>query len=165
MTKTIIDKFIILKLDNGIKGYYFQAHNAEGVATHCGYSGLTPEQGKRAQVVAKYIGTDAAIAMWDYQFNELTGNKQALIRAAYPEIDTADKTTLKQPRELASLAYARAMKVISEPCPRCAGLGHYPSKLDEGICYRCYGRGKILPPITPKLLEELSKHFGGGANG
>lgn len=35
------------------------------------------------------------------------------------------------------------------------------TKVDNGVCHRCGGRGKVLPRLTNKLFAEISKHFGG----
>jgi hypothetical protein len=41
-------------------------------------------------------------------------------------------------------------------CPRCGGIGHIPgfSHVMGGMCFKCGGSGKILPPSDSKVQRE-----------
>ena len=162
MARPIIDKFIILQANNGIKGVYIKEFDPSNGDVHCRYNKITPEQAKTATVIAKYDGLDAVIAYWDYQFNQIPRDMQQLINVIFPNIDNADKLTLKTPLELLALATVKAKAFINKTCVLCSGRGWRYGGGSQ-ICFNCHGSGKVLPPITAHLLDELSKHLRGGA--
>ena len=163
MAKPILDRFVILQAENGITGIYIKEYNLTNGDVHCAYNKITPEQAKTAVVISQTEGLDAVAAYWEYQFNQLPIDFQHLIKVIYPNIETADKMTLKAPFELLALAIAKAKTFTNQTCPLCHGRGWRYSGGSQ-LCYDCHGSGTTLPRITPELLDTLSKHFGGGAN-
>lgn len=163
MAKPIIDRFVILQAENGITGIYIKEFDPTNGNVHCAYNKITPEQAKTAVVISQTEGLDAVAAYWEYQFNQMPIDFQHLIKVIYPNIEIADKATLKQPFELLALAIAKAKTFINKTCPLCHGRG-WRYFGGSQVCHNCRGGGKVLPPITPQLLDDLSKHFGGGGN-
>lgn len=163
MSKPIIDKFVIMQADNGVEGFYIKEYDPSNNNVQCRYNKITPEQAKTAAIIAKYDGLDAVVAFWDYQFNQMPIDFQHLIKVIYPNIEIADKATLKQPFELLALAITKTKSFTNKNCPYCGGRG-WRYFGGSQVCHNCRGGGKVLPPITPQLLDDLSKHFGGGGN-
>ena len=94
----------------------------------------------------------------------LTDTERSLILSVFPDIESKDKTTLKTPQELHGIAFRKALRHFAVPCPRCGGSGSYAqsvayTEVDSGVCHKCFGRGKVLPRLTAKKLEEIKLDY------
>lgn len=163
MAKPIINKFIVLKAENGITGFYIKEYDPTNGNIRCAYNKITPEQVKNATIVSQTEGLDANAAYWDYQFNQMPIDYQHIIKTTYPYIEKMDKSVLKAPFELLMLAIAKAKTFINETCPLCHGRGWRYSE-ESQICYKCHGSGTVLPKITPELLNKISEYYRGRDN-
>lgn len=160
----IIEQFIVFRTNDGHKGYFQKTRSLDGESVNFSYYGISREQARTAQVLESHKVETAATAYWNYHFNMLSPEMQKLIKLLMSNLEDRDKSTLRMPNELATLARTKALKIMGETCPRCSGMGWYPSNIGNGTCFRCNGRGKILPKITDEFLEEFSKRLGGGKN-
>lgn len=160
----IIEQFIVFRTNDGHKGYFQKTRSLDGESVNFSYYGISREQARTAKVLESHKVETAATAYWNYHFDMLSPEMQKLIKLLMPNLEDRDKSTLRMPNELATLARTKALKIMGETCPRCSGMGWYPSNIGNGTCFRCNGRGKILPKITDEFLEEFSKRLGGGKN-
>lgn len=163
--KPIIDKLIIFDYPSTRPATYTEYHYSCG-SKGCGWSGITQEQSKTLPVKETYEGDAAIIKTWEIHFDQLDKQDKALIRAVFPDIDRRSKLQLKSPQEIAKIATIKSRKIFGITCTRCGGDGNYAravafTRVDNGICHKCGGRGKVLPRLTNKVLREISNYFGG----
>lgn len=128
------------------------------------YCGITEAQTKSCETENVYTGDEAIRKFWDIKFEMLTDTERSLILSVFPDIESKDKTTLKTPQELHGIAFRKALRHFAITCPRCGGSGSYAqsvayTEVDSGVCHKCFGRGKVLPRLTAKKLEEIKSYF------
>lgn len=155
--KSIVEKLVIFDYPFCTVAYY--AKYSDGGECWCGFSII--EHTKQFPVKAIYEGVAAIRKLWEIEFDELSNIDKKLIIATFPNILNADKTSAKRPREILERAIARVRFSFGVKCPRCSGEGHYPSRIDDGVCHKCHGSGIVLPRLTDKKLAEIAKRFSG----
>lgn len=165
--KSIITKLIIYKKDPRFNycpsPYYYEGYYVGGGQFY-GYSGITETQAQEKEIENTFIGDDAMREFWAIKFNNLQEQDRKLILSAFPDIESKDKMALKDPQELYAIAFRKVLRRFAVVCPRCGGCGNYSTavaytRVDDGICHKCNGRGKVLPRLTVKKLEEIKNYF------
>lgn len=155
--KPIIEKLVIYDYPFARTAYY--AESKYKTATSKSWCGITREQAEQLPVKGIYEGAAAIRKYWEINFYNLTDIDQKLILAVFPNVLKSDKTPTKSPTELLYRANHTVIFSFGVKCSRCGGEGRYPSKVDDGICHKCGGRGVVLPRLTDKKLAEIAKHF------
>lgn len=165
--KSIVTKLVIYKKDPRFyycpSPYYYEGYYVGGGQFY-GYSGITETQAQEKEIENTFIGDDAMREFWAIKFNNLQEQDRKLILSVFPDIESKDKMTLKDPQELYAIAFRKALRRFAVVCPRCGGCGNYSTavaytRVDDGICHKCDGRGKVLPRLTVKKLEEIKNYF------
>lgn len=163
MKEARITKLVTYKTHYTQPAFYLEAVYPNGSETEA-YCGITEAQTKSCETENVYTGDEAIRKFWDIKFGMLTDTERSLILSVFPDIESKDKTTLKTPQELHGIAFRKALRHFAVPCPRCGGSGSYAqsvayTEVDSGVCHKCFGRGKVLPRLTAKKLEEIKNYF------
>ena len=165
--KSIVTKLVIYKKDPCFDycptPYYCEGYFVGGGQFYS-YCGITDTQAQEKEIENTFIGDDAMREYWAIKFNNLQEQDRKLILSAFPDIESKDKMTLKDPQELYAIAFRKVLRRFAVVCPRCGGCGNYSTavaytRVDDGICHKCNGRGKVLPRLTVKKLEEIKNYF------
>lgn len=160
--KSIVTKLVIYKKDPRFNycpsPYYYEGYYVGGGQFY-GYSGITETQAQEKEIENTFIGDDAMREFWAIKFNNLQEQDRKLILSVFPDIESKDKMTLKDPQELYAIAFRKALRRFAVVCPRCGGCGNYSTavaytRVDDGICHKCFGRGKVLPRLTAKNSKK-----------
>lgn len=101
--KSIVTKLVIYKKDPRFyycpTPYYCEGHFVGG-GQFCSYCGITETQAQEKEIENTFIGDDAMREYWTIKFNNLQEQDRKLILSAFPDIESKDKITLKDPQEL-----------------------------------------------------------------
>ena len=133
--------------------YYCEGHFVGG-GQFCSYCGITDTQAQEKEIENTFIGDDAMREYWTIKFNNLQEQDRKLILSAFPDIESKDKITLKDPQELYAIAFRKVLRRFAVVCPRCGGCGNYSTavaytRVDDGICHKCNGR--VMPCDVPAV--------------
>lgn len=111
--------------------------------------------------IEEYDGDEAKRAYWYIKFDSptLPAVDKKLILAVFPNLFDNDAAKLKDPSVIAGIARKKAVREFGLVCPRCGGIGNVYTNVDHGICFRCRGRGKILPRLTDKKISQIADFF------
>lgn len=159
-TKLVIYDYYIC----GKPVYYSEGGNADGVVTYRSYHGITEERAKTTPIKEVYEGVAAEVKLWDMAFNDLPDKDKQTVLSVFPTLLERDKTKLKSPHKIITIARAKIRKHFGVTCPRCGGSGSYArsvayTEIDDGVCHLCGGSGKSLPRLTEKKLAEIKAFF------
>lgn len=144
--------------------YYSEWVNKGGRVIQTSYTNITREQAEKMPVKEEYTGDDALRVLWRMKYDRLDSKEKQICLAVYPKMLDKDPLTLKDPRDIATLAAKYIRRYFGITCKRCGGTGSYSesirfTEMDNGVCYKCHGRGKQLPPLTNKKLAEIAAFF------
>lgn len=162
-------KLVIYDYDiYGKPAYYSENTNADGSIKSWGYCGISEERAKITPIKEVYEGVAATVKLWDMAFDNLSDKDKQIVLSVFPNLLERDKTKLKPPCEIISIARAKIRKHFGITCSRCGGSGSYArsvayTEVDDGICHLCGGSGKSLPRLTDKKLAEIKNYFLGTA--
>ena len=145
--KSIITKLIIYKKDPRFNycptPYYCEGYYADGGQFYS-YCGTTDAQAQEKEIENSFIGDDAMREFWAIKFDNLQEQDRKLILSAFPDIESKDKMTLKDPQELYAIAFRKVYAVL-----------------------RLFVRGVVVAAIIqPRLLiQGLTTEFATNATG
>lgn len=105
--KSIVTKLVIYKKDPRFDycptPYYCEGYFVGG-GQFCSYCGITDTQAQEKEIENTFIGDDAMREYWAIKFNNLQEQDRKLILSAFPDIESKDKITLKDPQELYAIS-------------------------------------------------------------
>lgn len=111
--KSIVTKLVIYKKDPRFDycptPYYCEGHFVGG-GQFCSYCGITDTQAQEKEIENTFIGDDAMREYWTIKFNNLQEQERKLILSAFPDIESKDKITLKDPQELYAIAFRKVLR-------------------------------------------------------
>lgn len=126
--KSIVTKLVIYKKDPRFDycptPYYCEGHFVGG-GQFCSYCGITDTQAQEKEIENTFIGDDTMREYWTIKFNNLQEQDRKLILSAFPDIESKDKITLKDPQELYAIAFRKVLRRFAVVCPRFG----YPIKI------------------------------------
>lgn len=111
--KSIVTKLVIYKKDPRFDycptPYYCEGYFVGG-GQFCSYCCITDTQAQEKEIENTFIGDDAMREYWAIKFNNLQEQDRKLILSAFPDIESKDKMTLKDPQELYAIAFRKVLR-------------------------------------------------------
>jgi hypothetical protein len=103
-------------------------------------------------------------AEWLKKWDFLHEIERKFILTICPEVLNRDLTKTKSPARILNVAWIRGKNsglLKYKTCSRCGGSGEYSFNRTHGSkCFKCEGKGEVLPYLTEKLITEIKKKIG-----
>ena len=125
----------------GKPAYYSENANADGSIKSWGYCGISEEKAKITAIKEVYEGVAAAVKLWDMTFDNLSDKDKQIILSVFPTLLERDKTKLKPPSEIISIARA---KIQLKGAVYADDRFHFQPALP--LCVSRFAHGSIVVP-------------------
>ena len=139
--------------------YYSEWVNKGGRVIQTSYTNITREQAEKMPVKEEYTGDDALRVLWRMKYDRLDSKEKQICLAVYPKMLDKDPLTLKDPRDIATLAAKYIRRYFGITCKRCGGTGSYsesvrfPKWITVFVINATGAEGNSRPSQAKKLAE------------